>query len=193
MTVDIDQVAAASGSLPELVGEAALGAGDHAPGERADQRGHVVRQLQQALELAAARHVGARQDPGQREADQDRHHRRHQRDHHGVDEDVEVLVEHRDVVLDPVFLRREGHRIADVQRLLDQEHHRQDDEERHDQHDNDRDDRLPVKLLPQRLQRQQAQARLSAGRRRCGPIPWRSSGDPSRRRPSRQESAASSA
>ena len=193
MTIDIDQVAAASARLPELVDEAALGAGDHAPGQRADQRRHVVRQLHQSLELVAARHVGARQDPGQREADQDRHHRRHQRDHHGVDEDVEVLVEHRDVVFDAVFLRRKGHRIADVQRLLDQEHHRQDDEERHDQHDNDRDDRLPVKLRPQRLQRQQAQARLSAGRRRCGPIPWQSSDGPSRRRPSPPVSAASSA
>jgi hypothetical protein len=67
-------------ALPELVDEAALGPGDHRPGERADQRRHVVGQLHQPLELVAARHVGARQDPGEREADQDGHHGGHHRD-----------------------------------------------------------------------------------------------------------------
>ena len=33
----------------------------------------------------------------------------------------------------PYSLRRKRHRIADVQRLLDQEHQRQQDEEAHDQ------------------------------------------------------------
>ncbi len=137
MAVDIDQVGPASPRLPDLVDEAALGPG-------ADQRRHVIGQLHQPFELVAGRHVGPRQDPGEREADHDRHHRRHHGDHRRVDEHVDVLVEDREVVRDAVFRRRKGHRIAGVQRFLDQEHQRQDDEEAHHQHDGDRDDRLPV-------------------------------------------------
>ena len=99
-----------AGPVPDLVEETALGAGEHRPGERADQRRHVVGQLHQPLELFAAGHVGARQDPGQREADQDGHHRGHHGDDHRVGEDVQVLLEHRDVVGDAVLLGWKRHR-----------------------------------------------------------------------------------
>ena len=187
MGIDVDKVAATARPLPELVDEAALGTGDDGPGERADQRRHVVGQLHQPLELLAARHVGARQDPGQRKADQDGHHGGHHRDDQGVPEDRDVLVEDREVVPDPVGFGRERHRIADVQRLFDEEHQWQNDEEAHGQQDDDRDDRLPVTARLQHLPGNERQGRLSAVRRRCDPTPWRTPADPSRRRSSRPE------
>ena len=49
---------------PELIDEAALRRAEQAPGERAEQRRHVVGHGHQLIERALIRHVGARQDPG---------------------------------------------------------------------------------------------------------------------------------
>src|SRR5204863_2904959 len=50
----------------------------------------------------------------------------------------------RDVVGDAELDRRERHRVANVQRLLDQEDQRQQDQEAHDREDGERRQGLPV-------------------------------------------------
>ena len=128
-------------SVPELVDEAGARRGEDRPGERADQRRHVIGQLHQPLELGAAGQLGAGQGPGGEKADHDRHHRRQAGDKGGVGEDVPV-VDQIAVIADAVFGRRKDIGFADVQRFGDQVDERIGDQPAAEQQDRRSDDRL---------------------------------------------------
>ncbi len=67
------------------------GAAEQAPGERAEQRGHVVGHRHGLLERAAERHVGAVEDPRGQEPEHERHERGCERDDERVEQDLRVV------------------------------------------------------------------------------------------------------
>src|SRR5262249_30067479 len=72
---------------------------------------------------------------------------------------MQVFLEHRDVIGDAVLHGRKRHRIADIERFLDEEHDRQQHEKTHRQQDRERDQGLPREKRPQD----------ASGHRRQGP------------------------
>ena len=142
--VDVDQVAVDAEIVARPgVEQPDLGRGEIVPGDGADERAQEERDQVVGLEPVAPRAVGARVDPGERDAEERRQHGRAGADQERVDEGLrdDAVGEQRPVVVEPPG----GVEPAGIEHLEardDQREQRQQHRRRHDHADDERRDRL---------------------------------------------------
>ena len=142
--VDIEQVAVNAEIFARpAVEQADLAAGEIVPGDRADEGTEKEWNEVEGLHPIAARTIGAGIDPGERHAEERRHHGRAGADNQRIDEGFrnDAVGKQRPVVVEsPGGVESAG--IEHLEAADDQCEQRQDDGRRHDHADDQRCDRF---------------------------------------------------
>ena len=125
--VNVEQVAAAAGNVPKLVEKPGLGPCQDAPGHRADQGGHIIRQFHQPFQFRPAGDIGSAQDPRQHEAHRHGHHRCQGGDQQSVADDTDI-VDNGGEVMEAERFRWKHAGLAGIERFRDQKDDRIDHE-----------------------------------------------------------------